>query len=115
MIAEPAAQQIAAELHADIAIRNQFIRQRALHKARVGVALQALQSQRRLELARSDREPRFKARGDIGILHDGLASGEVRHDAKIHEAAQRAFDDGTHLTQQERVAARSQRRAVRRQ
>src|SRR5215212_10865367 len=105
VILKCAPEQISVQVDAEVPIGCDIRWESALDETRVHVLLQPFQTDRLLHLAHSQLGPRGKASRRIGIDQNGLAVAEVRHDAKIVDVRNRAFDDGTYLAQHEGVGA----------
>src|SRR4051794_22132489 len=105
VILERAPVQISMQVDAEVPIGCDIRWESALDETCVHVLLQPFQTDWLLHFAHSQLGPRGKASRRISIHQNGLAVAEVRHDAKIVDLGNRAFDDGTYLAQQERVGA----------
>jgi hypothetical protein len=103
LVSQLVAAYAAGDLHANVAIRDELGRIRALDEANVGRRLQALEPDRRLELAGGELEVRREAPGDVGVLDHRLALREVRREPEVINAADRPLDDRPHAAQQELV------------
>ena len=113
LVREAAATEVAAELEADVAVRREAGREAALHPLHVVRRLQALEADRRLELADRQLRGRVEARGDVGVLDHRAALAEVRHELEVVDAAERALDGRAHAGRLKAVDARRQGRSRR--
>src|SRR5688500_12645310 len=95
--------EVAAELQADVAVRGETRRIAALYPFHVVRGLKTLESYRRLELAEHKLCGRVELRVHVRVLDDGSALAEVRHDAEVEDACERAFDGRAHARRLERV------------
>ena len=97
--------EVAVDLDADVAVRHQRRRQRALDEQDVGRRQQPLLAERRLLLAGAQVEDLGEARVEVGVLHHRGAAAEVGHDPEVEDLEERRLDDRTRPPQQERVDA----------
>ena len=93
--------------HAHIAIRHECGRQRALDERQLGRRHQALEPERRLELARADLEVGTEAGVEVGVLQHGRAAAEIGHDAEVELVEQRGLDDRPDPAHHEGVDSRA--------
>jgi len=75
----------------------------ALDEEEVGRRLQALQAHRRFELAGAHLKAGEEAGVDVGVLEDGRAAAEVRHQPEVEDFKNRPFEDGTGAADDEGV------------
>src|SRR5688500_5151484 len=97
--------QVAVHHHTEIAIGHQQGRHRALDERHLSRRDQALEAERRLELARTNLELRMEAHVDIRVLQNGGAAAEVRHYPHVEDPVHRCLDDRAYPSEDEAVAA----------
>ena len=112
-IADDAAEEIAQDLDADVAVRSERRRERSFHEQHVGRRLQPLESEWHLRLAGADAECRREHRVDVGVLYGQRAAGEVRDSHRTRNVAPVARGDtGAAVAPRNcRCTARRRRRA----
>ncbi len=103
LISDPALDDVAANLITDVALRNQQGRQSALDETGVVVALQALQSDRGLELSRPDLEPGDIVELDVGLVNGRGPSPEIGPDEVIDVLVDRSVKRRTNAAQHDGV------------
>src|ERR1019366_2307075 len=91
IVGQHALAEVAAELDAEIPIRQQIRGQPGLDEAPELFELQTLQADWSLEFAELKDQPRLHARVSPGVLQDGFPLREVRHDTKVKIARQRSL------------------------
>src|SRR5262249_55393013 len=97
-------EQVAAELEARVTVGRELVRDRALREEQVGGRLQALEAERRLELAAAQRHPWLEGVDvEVGVVELRLVVPEVGHDLVVEVLVDRALDDRPHATKPDLV------------
>ncbi len=103
VVVDDAASDVAPQREADVAIGGQILGQRALDDRQVGVGLQALEAERRLELAGAQAQVRRRMDVGVAVEDHRRAAREVGDETEVRDTEQRAVDRRPEPAQQERV------------
>src|SRR5262245_17682378 len=96
LVLEEPLPEVSVQHHAEVAVRDQVDRERALDEAERRRRLEPLEAEGGLELPGLQVREREVAEVDVGVLQGEGARGEVRHDPEVDRARERALQHRPH-------------------